>query len=105
MKETSFQKTALAVSLLSVFSFGVQANPLVNAEYSSTTLNLNDAGQDVVYKAPAAENTDSQTVSEYKYYALLLSNGTGNTITAKSLTFRSANQATNDPNQTPGASS
>lgn len=65
---------------------------------------MNNAGQDVVYKAPAAENTDSQTVSEYKYYALLLSNGTGNTITAKSLTFRSANQATNDPNQTTGAS-
>lgn len=109
MKETSFQKTALAVSLLSVFSFGVQANPLVleNAKYPNTTLNtlnMNNAGQDVVYKAPAAENTDSQTVSEYKYYALLLSNGTGNTITAKSLTFRSANQATNDPNQTPGAS-
>ena len=95
MKETSFQKTALAVSLLSVFSFGVQANPLVleNAKYPNTTLNtlnMNNAGQDVVYKAPAAENTDSQTVSEYKYYALLLSNGTGNTITAKSLTFRSA---------------
>lgn len=109
MKETSFQKTALAVSLLSVFSFGVQANPLVleNAKYPNTTLNtlnMNNAGQDVVYKAPAAENTDSQTVSEYKYYALLLSNGTGNTITAKSLTFRSANQATNDPNQTTGAS-
>lgn len=109
MKETSFQKTALAVSLLSVFSFGVQANPLVleNAKYPNTTLNtlnMNNAGQDVVYKAPAAENTDSQTVSEYKYYALLLSNGTGNTITAKSLTFRSANQATDDPNQTPGAS-
>lgn len=109
MKETSFQKTALAVSLLSVFSFGVQANPLVleNAKYPNTTLNtlnMNNAGQDVVYKAPAAENTGSQTVSEYKYYALLLSNGTGNTITAKSLTFRSANQATNDPNQTPGAS-
>lgn len=30
MKETSFQKTALAVSFLSVFSFGVQANPLGN---------------------------------------------------------------------------
>lgn len=109
MKETSFQKTALAVSLLSVFSFGVQANPLVleNAKYPNTTLNtlnMNNAGQDVVYKAPAAENTDSQTVSEYKYYALLLSNGTGNTITAKSLTFRSANLATDDPNQTTGAS-
>lgn len=104
MKETSFQKTALAVSLLSVFSFGVQANPLENAEYSAgTNLNMNDAGQDVVYKAPAMENT-GPNASEYKYYALLLSNGTGNAITAKSLTFRSANQATNNPNQTPGAS-
>lgn len=104
MKETSFQKTALAVSLLSVFSFGVQANPFENAEYSAgTNLNMNDAGQDVVYKAPAMENT-GPNASEYKYYALLLSNGTGNTITAKSLTFRSANQATNDPNQTTGAS-
>lgn len=107
MKETSFQKTALAVSLLSVFSFGVQANPLVleNAKYPNTTLNtlnMNNAGQDVVYKAPAAENTDSQTVSEYKYYALLLSNGTGNTITAKSLTFRSANQAMHNTSQTTG---
>lgn len=105
MKETSFQKTALAVSLLSVFSFGVQAEPLVNAEYpTGTNLNMNHAGQDVVYKAPAAENTDSQTVSEYKYYALLLSNGTENAITAKSLTFRSTNPATNNPSQTPGAS-
>lgn len=104
MKETSFQKTALAVSLLSVFSFGVQANPLENAEYSAgTNLNMNDAGQDVVYKAPAMENT-GPNASEYKYYALLLSNGTGNAITAKSLTFRSANPATNNPNQTPGAS-
>lgn len=109
MKETSFQKTALAVSLLSVFSFGVQANPLVleNAKYPNTTLNtlnMNNAGQDVVYKAPAAENTDSQTVSEYKYYALLLNNGTGNAITAKSLTFRSANKETNNPSQHPGDS-
>lgn len=100
MKETSFQKTALAVSLLSVFSFSVQADPLVNAEYSSTPLNLNDAGQDVVYKAP---NMGSYT-GEYYHHALLLNNGTGNAITAKSLTFRSANQATNNPNQTPGAS-
>ena len=101
MKETSFQKTALAVSLLSVFSFSVQADPLVNAEYSSTTLNLNDAGQDVVYEAPAKENT-GPNASEYKYYALLLSNGTENAITAKSLTFRSTNPATNNPSQTPG---
>lgn len=104
MKETSFQKTALAVSLLSVFSFGVQANPLENAEYSAgTNLNMNDAGQDVVYKAPAAVNT-GPNASEYKHYALLLSNGTENAITAKSLTFRSANLATDDPNQTTGAS-
>lgn len=104
MKETSFQKTALAVSLLSVFSFGVQANPLENVEYpAGTNLNMNDAGQDVVYKAPATENT-GPNASEYKYYALLLSNGTGNAITAKSLTFRSTNPATNNPSQTPGAS-
>ena len=100
MKETSFQKTALAVSLLSVFSFSVQADPLVNAEYSSTTLNLNDAGQDVVYKAP---NMGSYT-GEYYHHALLLNNGTGNAITAKSLTFRSANKETNNPNQHPGDS-
>lgn len=105
MKETSFQKTALAVSLLSVFSFGVQANPLEfgNEGHSSTTLNMNYAGQDVVYKAPAAVNT-GPNASEYKHYALLLSNGTENAITAKSLTFRSANLATDDPNQTTGAS-
>lgn len=105
MKETSFQKTALAVSLLSVFSFGVQANPLEfgNEGHSSTTLNMNHAGQDVVYKAPAAVNT-GPNASEYKHYALLLSNGTENAITAKSLTFRSANLATDDPNQTTGAS-
>ena len=105
MKETSFQKTALAVSLLSVFSFGVQANPLEfgNEGHSSTTLNMNHAGQDVVYKAPAAVNT-GPNASEYKHYALLLSNGTENAITAKSLTFRSANQAMHDPNQTTGAS-
>lgn len=104
MKETSFQKTALAVSLLSVFSFGVQADPLGNAEYSAgTNLNMNDAGQDVVYKAPATENT-GPNASEYKYYALLLSNGMGNAITAKSLTFRSTNPATNIPSPTPGAS-
>lgn len=96
MKETSFQKTALAVSLLSVFSFGVQANPLGNAEYSGVT-NLNYAGQDVVYTAP---NMGSDT-GEYYHHALLFSNATG-TITAKSLTFRSANPATNDPNLTPG---
>lgn len=96
MKETSFQKTALAVSLLSVFSFGVQANPLGNAEYSGAT-NLNYAGQDVVYTAP---NMGSDT-GEYYHHALLFSNATG-TITAKSLTFRSANPATNDPNLTPG---
>ena len=103
MKETSFQKTALAVSLLSVFSFGVQANSLVNKEYSAgTTLNMNDAGQDVVYKAPATEKTN--TNNEYKYYALLLSNGTENAITAKSLTFRSTNPATHNPNQHPGDS-
>ncbi len=101
MKKTSFQKTALAVSLLSVFSFGVQAEPLENAEYSGVT-NLNYAGQDVVYKAPDTLNTGSNT-SEYKRYALLFSNATG-TITAKSLTFRSANPATDDPNLTPGAS-
>lgn len=101
MKKTSFQKTALAVSLLSVFSFGVQAEPLENAEYSGVT-NLNYAGQDVVYKAPDTLNTGSNT-SEYKRYALLFSNATG-TITAKSLTFRSANLATDDPNLTPGAS-
>ena len=100
MKETSFQKTALAVSLLSVFSFSVQADPLVNAEYSSTTLNLNDAGQDVVYKAP---NMGSYT-GEYYHHALLLNNGTGNAITAKSLTFRSANKETNNPSQHPGDS-
>ena len=98
MKETSFQKTALAVSLLSVFSFGVQANPLENEEYSAgTNLNMNDAGQDVVYTAP---NMGSDT-GEYYHHALLFSNATG-TITAKSLTFRSANPATNDPNLTPG---
>ena len=102
MKETSFQKTALAVSLLSVFSFGVQANPLANAEYSSTTLNLNDAGQDVVYEVPARSNADPND-REYRNYALLLSNATG-TITAKSLTFCSANQATNNPSQHPGDS-
>lgn len=98
MKETSFQKTALAVSLLSVFSFGVQANPLENEEYSAgTNLNMNDSGQDVVYTAP---NMGSDT-GEYYHHALLFSNATG-TITAKSLTFRSANPATNDPNLTPG---
>lgn len=96
MKETSFQKTALAVSLLSVFSFGVQANPLGNAEYSGVT-NLNYAGQDVVYTAP---NMGSDT-GEYYHHALLFSNATG-TITAKSLTFRSANPATNIPSPTPG---
>lgn len=101
MKKTSFQKTALAVSLLSVFSFGVQAEPLENAEYSGVT-NLNYAGQDVVYKAPDTLNTGSNT-SEYKRYALLFSNATG-TITAKSLTFRSANQATDNPSQTTGTS-
>lgn len=101
MKETSFQKTALAVSLLSVFSFGVQAESLVNAKYSGVT-NLNYAGQDVVYKAPGTLNTGSNT-SEYEHYALLFSNATG-TITAKSLTFRSANQATDNPSQTTGTS-
>lgn len=104
MKETSFQKTALAVSLLSVFSFGVQAEPLVNAEYpTGTNLNMNHAGQDVVYEAPARPNADPSD-SEYRHYALLLSNGTGNAITAKSLTFCSANQATHNPSQTTGAS-
>lgn len=99
MKETSFQKTALAVSLLSVFSFGVQAESLVNAKYSGVT-NLNYAGQDVVYKAPGTLNTGSNT-SEYEHYALLFSNATG-TITAKSLTFCSDYKATNiTPSQIP----
>ena len=101
MKETSLQKNALAVSHLSVYSFGVQANPLANAEYSGVT-NLNYAGQDVVYEVPARSNADPND-REYRNYALLLSNATG-TITAKSLTFCSANQATNNPSPHPGDS-
>ena len=101
MKATSFRRTALALSLLSVFALGAQASTLDNHKYTSLDVLSQMGDSDVICKEP---NQSYSGNGEYASVALLFDASQGNSITANSLTFRAANEATDDPSNTPGYS-